>query len=345
MKAAMKLMPLFLLFFVSMFSTRAFGVEDWFEKGLSALRSQHHEKAIKAFSKSIETNPKRVEAYNNRGIAWFKKGDYDRALADYAKALAIDPRCDEVYNNRGVIWSYKGKYDLAIDDYDRALGINPHSAKAYNNRGAAWFCKGDRNLAISDYNRALEINPNAVETSKQLAWILAAGSGNVKRSDSKTAELTHEDTGYKPKTDSLDTPGATFGGVVKSEPNPTRSSKENSPPIRIEDRHIGESAESENYVDGRLHHDVTEEVKASSQKTYSVQVGAFLSKEKAEKLTALLKDRGYRARLLPRISWSKKIWYTVRIGDYKTRQAAVEEAGAFSEKEGIPSTVRPFGGL
>ena len=342
MKAAMKLMPLFLLFLVSMFSTRAFSGEDWFEQGLSALRSQHHEEAIKAFSKSIETNPKRVEAYNNRGIAWFKKGDYDRALADYGKALGIDPRCAEVYNNRGAIWFYKGEYDLAIDDYDRALGINPHSAKAYNNRGAAWFCKGDRNLAISDYNRALEINPNAVETSKQRAWILAAYSGNAKKNDSKTAGLAQEDVGYKPESDTL---GAPFRGVVKSEPNPIRSSKEKNPATRIEDMASGERAESENYVNGRLHHDVTKGAKASSQKTYSVQVGAFFSKEKAEKLTALLKGRGYRARLLPRISWSKKIWYTVRIGDYKTRQAAVEEAEAFSEKEGMPSTVRPFGGL
>jgi hypothetical protein len=84
---------------------------------------------------------------------------------------------------------------------------------------------------------------------------------------------------------------------------------------------------------------------AFSELSFSVQVGAFLSRKNAEKLEALLKKRGYNAHLLPLNDFKKRAWFTVRIGSYATFAEAQEKATAFAEKENMMATVRPFDSL
>ncbi len=341
MKRLMKLttLPNLLLISISLLlPSQVCGVEDWLEKGVSGLKTQHIEKAIEAFSRAITMHPDHVEAYNNRGVARCKKGDYDRAVADFNRALEIDPRSAEVYNNRGGVWFYKGKYDLAVNDYDKALGIDPNFAKAYSNRGAAWFCKGNRDLAIEDYNRALEINPNNAETNKQLAWIRSVYSGNAKRGDSKAAVLSQKDIRQNPKVASV-TLAAPFAEQGK---RPIEPLKEAGPAVIPKDNvDRVKKSPHETDADKSPHHNLTGAPDAPSKTGYSIQVGAFGSRENAETLTKRLKGRGYAARLLPIESWSKGVLYTVRIGEYATRREAKEKAADFSDKEKLPSTVRP----
>ncbi len=83
----------------------------------------------------------------------------------------------------------------------------------------------------------------------------------------------------------------------------------------------------------------------SSKTAFSVQVGAFLSRKNAEKLTNLLKEKGYAARLLPMTDYRKRVWHAVRIGDYATHQEARENAAAFSAKEKMAAIVRPIDAL
>ena len=295
-------------------------LDDWLARGISYLNTQHIDEAIDAFSMEIEMNPEHVEAYNNRGIAWCKKGALDRAIADYNKALEIDPRCAEAYNNRGVVWFYKEKYDKAIDDYDKALGIDPNFAKAYSNRGAAWFSKGNPELAVADYNRALKIEPDCPEIKKQLAWIRSIDSGNARGSNLKGLEWSQEDIRSQSE-------------AVPQDVVPVATQTRNS--------YLLEKPHNKKVADEGPHHDLSGMANTSSKMAFSVQVGAFRSREKAERLTALLKDKGYAARILPLKGWGEKILYTVRIGDYATLEEAKDKAAAFSENEGLPSIVRP----
>lgn len=78
---------------------------------------------------------------------------------------------------------------------------------------------------------------------------------------------------------------------------------------------------------------------------FSVQVGAFLSKENAEKLATLLREKGYDAYLLPLNDGVDRSWYTVRLGSYGSLEEAQEKAAAFSEKEKITAAVRPVDSL
>ncbi|MCP4647489.1 MAG: SPOR domain-containing protein [bacterium] len=84
---------------------------------------------------------------------------------------------------------------------------------------------------------------------------------------------------------------------------------------------------------------------ASSQLGFSVQVGAFLSRNNAERLTNILIEKGYTASMLPLLDCISRPWFTVRSGTYSSRPEAKERAISFTEKEQMLATVRPVDSL
>ena len=83
----------------------------------------------------------------------------------------------------------------------------------------------------------------------------------------------------------------------------------------------------------------------ASKMTHSVQVGAFLIKENAAKITSILRKKGYDARIVIFNDPKKRIWHTVRIGDYPSSEIAREYAEAFAAKEKQESAVVPVDNL
>ena len=147
--------------------------EDWFEKGYSFQISNQYDKAIMAYTRALDINPRDAGAYNNRGLAWGKKGKHNRAIADYNKALEINPRDAKAYKNRGAAWYKKGDYDRAIADYNKTLEINPRDAEAYYNRGIAWYKKGDLLQALADARKSLSLNPKDKRARELIDYLKA----------------------------------------------------------------------------------------------------------------------------------------------------------------------------
>ncbi len=83
----------------------------------------------------------------------------------------------------------------------------------------------------------------------------------------------------------------------------------------------------------------------SSRMGFSVQVGAFHSRNNAERLTSFLIEKEYSASMISMLDYGNKRWFTVRIGTYPTRSDAKEKAISFSEKEQMMATVRPVDSL
>ncbi len=132
-------------------------------RGLTYYNKGQYEKAISAFTKAIEIDPKNAEVFHSRGTAYNYRGQYDLALLDFSKALEISPADAFVYNDRGVVYALTGQHDRAIADFSKAIEINPKDAEAYYNRGFAYGEKGEYDKAISDYTKAIEINPKDAE--------------------------------------------------------------------------------------------------------------------------------------------------------------------------------------
>jgi cell division septation protein DedD len=89
----------------------------------------------------------------------------------------------------------------------------------------------------------------------------------------------------------------------------------------------------------------TKEAYFTSKMTHSVQVGAFLIKKNAERITSILRKKGYDARIIIFGDSKKRVWHTVRIGDYPSREIAKEYADAFTAKETRESAVVPVDNL
>lgn len=77
--------------------------------------------------------------------------------------------------------------------------------------------------------------------------------------------------------------------------------------------------------------------------THSVQVGAYLYPENAQHVMGQLNAKGYSARIMKITDAGGRIWYTVRIGDHPSRQAAQAQADEYTRRERKQSVVRPFG--
>lgn len=80
----------------------------------------------------------------------------------------------------------------------------------------------------------------------------------------------------------------------------------------------------------------------AAKMTHSVQVGAFRNRKLAKKLVGTLKEKGYPAGILPVTDSKARAWYTVRIGDYPSRDVARQHAEAFTSREKMECAVRPF---
>jgi type II secretory pathway predicted ATPase ExeA len=83
----------------------------------------------------------------------------------------------------------------------------------------------------------------------------------------------------------------------------------------------------------------------TSKMTHSVQVGAFLIKKNAARITSILRKKGYDARIVIFNDSKKRVWHTVRIGDYPSSEIAKEYADAFTAKETRESAVVPVDNL
>jgi hypothetical protein len=83
----------------------------------------------------------------------------------------------------------------------------------------------------------------------------------------------------------------------------------------------------------------------SSGPAFCVQVGAFFSRQNAENMAALLREKGYEAHMVSLPDNTNRDWYTVRIGNYPVLEEAQEKAALFIEKEKMAATVRPVDSL
>lgn len=314
----------------SLASTKA--LEQRYKRGVFFLDSHRYDEAIKAFTHVLNINPDFAKAYTARGLAWYKKGVFGRAITDFNKALDIDPLDAKAYNNRGLVWYKKGDYDRAIADYNKALDIDPNDAKAFNNRGLAWYKKGDYDRAIADYNKAQDIAASLSMKEKKDSSVQPVKMSQPKKpkeqkdSTIKSVEVPRAEQ-PKEKKDS------TAKSVEISQPEKTKKEKDSTvKPV--------ETSQPEKPKDQVSSSEVSKNQYTSYKNAFTVQVGAFLSSQNAENLTALLKKKGYAARLSKMSDFKGRIWHTVHIGDYATRKKAHKEAANFYGKEKMPSVIR-----
>jgi tetratricopeptide (TPR) repeat protein len=108
--------------------------EAWFLLGRYAERAGDNSRALAAYGRAIETDPKDHRALVNRGNVRFIEGDYGQAISDYEEAARRDPGSAEAFYNlslaRSEIYDFKGQESARA----RALEISRRDVDAWSSR-------------------------------------------------------------------------------------------------------------------------------------------------------------------------------------------------------------------
>ena len=98
--------------------------------GVIFLSNGFYEDARQRFLKSIELDPRHLQAIKNFGIALTLMEDYDGAFASLNQARELGPSFADIYYHLGNTHLYKRELDEAVQGYLQALQINPRYADA-----------------------------------------------------------------------------------------------------------------------------------------------------------------------------------------------------------------------
>jgi|GEM_PF-2784871 len=87
------------------------------------------------------------------------------------------------------------------------------------------------------------------------------------------------------------------------------------------------------------------EKKKNEKMCYSIQAGAFLFKDNAEKRLSELKGKGYNAYIFETTDHLNRKWHAVKTADFTTLQKASSALAQFTRKENMPAVITCFKSL
>lgn len=129
----------------------------WFQLAYTHEKSGQPEKAIAAYSRAIQVDPKHAPSWNNRGVNYYKLRQLDKAITDFRQAIAVDPTNTAAHDNLGSALRAQGKPDDAIAAYRQALeALGPDHPKALKFQSLlanAYESRGNRPEAIRLYEQ------------------------------------------------------------------------------------------------------------------------------------------------------------------------------------------------
>jgi len=99
--------------------------------GNTCYDANQYQKAIDAYSKALEIDPKNPDVITDQGSMYYQLGDYENAFKKYTLANKIDPMHLNSLFNLGVLYlvAYKNE-DSAIKTWNKIIERSPNSEKA-----------------------------------------------------------------------------------------------------------------------------------------------------------------------------------------------------------------------
>jgi len=108
-------------------------------------------------------NPASAAVWIELGNAYFDTDQFEKAIQAYRKALEVQPRNADVWTDMGVMYRKTGRPDEAIKSFDQAIAIDPKHEISRLNKGIVLFHDlKDTEGAVRAWEGLLEVNPMAV---------------------------------------------------------------------------------------------------------------------------------------------------------------------------------------
>jgi cytochrome c-type biogenesis protein CcmH/NrfG len=117
---------------------------------------------ILALEQEVAANPQDGEAWTQLGHVYFDTDNPDKAIRAYTKSLEINPNDANVLTDLGVMYRRAGFFQEALAVFDKARAIAPkHEQSRFNKGIVLMYDLGDINGAIAAWEELLEVNPQA----------------------------------------------------------------------------------------------------------------------------------------------------------------------------------------
>ena len=139
-------------------------VQTHYNLGVAYHHDGQTEKAIAAYQKAIQFEPKFADAYGGLGVIYWRTGNLDAAIRHCQKAIKIAPENIEFHQNLTRIYWQKGRYDAAAIGYRIILELNPSDENALHHLGLILLSKQAYDEAVSYFQKVLQINPDSALT-------------------------------------------------------------------------------------------------------------------------------------------------------------------------------------
>lgn len=148
--------------------------EVYLVAGESAVRDGDLDRALAAFARAIEVNPRLTSAHMGMADIYRMRGDYARAEESYGQAAKLQPRSFDPQYYHGLMLHLLDRVAEAVQAYLRALAIRPDDFRANLNLATAYYQLDENALALPYAVRAVEIEPRDGSARFNLGAVYAA---------------------------------------------------------------------------------------------------------------------------------------------------------------------------
>ncbi len=142
--------------------------------GLSYLKQNNIELAVKKLQRALQTDPESSNAHWANALLQEKLGDIDQAELHYRDAININPKDSDAQNNFGAFLCRNGRTQAGLEAFNLAVknSLYVHSERAYTNAGICLIRAGDQIEAENYFRKSLNANPRYAPGLYQMAVLL-----------------------------------------------------------------------------------------------------------------------------------------------------------------------------
>ncbi|MBU2539408.1 MAG: tetratricopeptide repeat protein [Proteobacteria bacterium] len=117
----------------------------------------------------VQKNPGNIEAWTTLGHLYFDSDQAEKAINAYSKSLNLAPNNADVLTDLGVMYRRAGNFQQAIASFDKAVQVNARHETARFNKGIVQlYDLKDQEGAIASWKELVGLNPMATAPNGQL---------------------------------------------------------------------------------------------------------------------------------------------------------------------------------
>lgn len=126
-------------------------------------QQSHDMHVIQDLEKQLAKDPANRKLYVELGNACFDAHLHERAIQAYEKALEMDPKDADVLTDVGIMYRETGAFDTALARFRQAQAVDAaHINAAFNEGVVLYYDLNRKKEALARWQRLLDANPAAV---------------------------------------------------------------------------------------------------------------------------------------------------------------------------------------